>query len=131
MDCGCQGLKMKKLIFIVLLISLFFVATKASRADCDQACLNDQIKQYSEKIAQLQGQANTLSNQIASYNAQIRLAELKVQQTEDEIKLLGGRIDQVGASLSALNVAFSARAVASYKMARTEEAALLLLSSQD
>src|SRR5260221_387134 len=122
---------MKKLLLFIVLISLFLVATKASRADCNQQCLTDQIAQYQSKISQLQGQAKTLSNQIASYNAQITLAELKVQQTEAEIELLGGRIDQVGASLQALSQAFAARAVLSYKMARTEEPALLLLSSQD
>src|SRR5260221_12190784 len=126
---------MKKLIFIVVLISIFLLlAPHVIHADCDskdQTCIQNEINQYVQKISQLQGQANTLSNQIASYNAQIKLAELKVEQTEDEIKLLGGRIDQVGASLSALTEAFSARAVLSYKMARTEEPSMLILSSQD
>src|SRR5258708_24009303 len=75
-------------------------------------------------IHELQGQAKTLSNQIASYNAQITLAELKVQQTEAEIELLGGRIDQVGASLQALSQAFAAPAGLSFKMGKTKETAL-------
>src|SRR5258708_4618535 len=122
---------MKKIIFTIVLISFLFLVTPVKSVDCDRQCLNDEINQYTQKIHELQGQAKTLSNQISSYNAQITLAELKVQQTEGEINLLGGRIDQVGASLSALNEAFSARAVLSYKMARTEEASLLLLSAQD
>ncbi len=100
---------MKKIIFTIVLISFLFLVTPVKSVDCDRQCLNDEINQYTQKIHELQGQAKTLSNQISSYNAQITLAELKVQQTEDEIKLLGGRIDQVGSSLSALTEAFSAR----------------------
>ena len=113
---------------------MFVFVARTVRADCDpnnKSCIQDEIHQYQQKINELQGQANTLSNQITAFDAQIRLAELKVQQTEDEIKLLGGRIDQVELSLQALTKAFSARAVATYKMSRTEEPTLLLLSSQD
>ncbi|SRR5258708_653882 len=125
---------MKKIIFLIIVIIMFVFVARTVRADCDpnnKSCIQDEIHQYQQKINELQGQANTLSNQITAFDAQIRLAELKVQQTEDEIKLLGGRIDQVELSLQALTKAFSARAVATYKMSRTEEPTLLLLSSQD
>lgn len=123
---------MKRTLFLIAIVVLsFFVCTKVLHADCDLSCLNGEIDQYTQKISQLQGQANTLSNQIESYNAQIKLEELKVQQTQDEITLLGGRIDQVEISLQALTKAFSARASATYKMAMTGEPVYLLLSSSD
>ncbi len=122
---------MKKAFLIAVFAFTLLLTTKSVKADCNQQCLTDQINQYTQKIAQLQGQANTLSNQIASFNAQIRLTELKVQQTEDQINLLSGRIDQLEVSLQDLNKAFSARAVATYKMARADEPVYILFSAND
>jgi peptidoglycan hydrolase CwlO-like protein len=119
---------MKRYLPFLVLI-LLFIPAKVFADDCDQQCqLRKQIAEYQDKITQLQGQANTLSNQIASFNAQINLGELKIEQTEDQIKLLGGRIDQVQTSLTDLNKAFSARAVATYEMARVEAPIYFLLS---
>jgi peptidoglycan hydrolase CwlO-like protein len=127
-------MKKKLLITLILFFGVFLVSKGNIFADCDpkdQQCLQDEITQYSQKIAQLQGQANTLSNQIAQFNAQIGLAELKVEQTQQQIELLSGRIDQVQGSLDELTKAFSARAVTTYKMARTDEPAYFIFSSEN
>jgi peptidoglycan hydrolase CwlO-like protein len=80
--------------------------------------LSKQIEEYTKQISTLQAQANTLANQIAQFNAQIKLTELKITQTQEQILLLGGRIDQLTVSLSKLSEAFSSRAVETYKLAR-------------
>ena len=46
---------------------------------------------------------NTLKNQIAQFNAQINLTQLKIADTQNKILLLGGRIDQLEVSLNDLN----------------------------
>ncbi len=134
---------MKKRFFIilVLLITFLFIlrlervsAQESCDSGCnsgDLGCLGKLVDLCGNKVAQLHGQANTLSNQIASFNAQIRLMELKIQQTKEQIKLLGGRIDQLEVSLQDLTKAFSARAVDTYKMAKTNEQVFLLFSSAD
>ncbi len=124
---------MKKVTLLLLAVIIFFgISTKIlSAEDCNQDCLQKQISDYQGKISQLQKQANTLSNQITYFNAQIYLGELKTKQTEEEIKLLSGRINEVQNSLDGLKQAFEARAVATYKMARTDGPAYLLLSSNN
>jgi peptidoglycan hydrolase CwlO-like protein len=129
---------MKKTIILFSLIFVFCLTfflpinkVKNVFAECDENCLKGKIEEYNKKIVELQGQANTLSNQIAQFNAQISLAELKIQKTEDEIKLLSGRIDQVQGSVEDLTKAFTARTVATYKMARTDGPIYLLLTADN
>src|SRR5258708_9216966 len=124
---------MKKILplFLILLIFLFPISTLA--VSCGDPCSNTDscskvVDACSNQSGVLQKQANTIANQIASFNAQIRLGEVKIQQTQDEITLLGGRIDQVQLSLTALTKAFSARAVTTYKMTRVQEPAYFLFS---
>jgi peptidoglycan hydrolase CwlO-like protein len=93
--------------------------------------LTNEIEQYQREIDKLKAQANTLANQIAQYDAQIKLTTLKITQVEEKIVLLGGRIDQLEISLTALTNAFSLRAKETYVMARMGDPVLLLVSAQD
>jgi len=52
--------------------------------------LNSEIERYQREIDKLKAQANTLANQIAQYDAQIKLTTLKITQVEEKILLLGG-----------------------------------------
>lgn len=88
------------------------------------ACLNG-------KLGQLSQAASTLKNQIAQFNAQISLTTLKITETQDKIDLLGGRINTLETSLTDLTNSFSARAVATYMMARGNEPIFLLLSANN
>lgn len=89
------------------------------------------IDQYTSQITLLQGKANTLSNQIAEFNAQIKLTTLKISQTQSQIDVLAGRIDQLGVSVDDLTKAFSSRAVETYKLSRFENNFFFLLSATD
>ena len=93
--------------------------------------LSREIQQYEAELSKLKSQGNTLSNQIAQFDAQIRLTSLKISQTEEKILLLGGRIDQLETSLQVLTKAFASRVVKTYKMARFNEPYAFFLSSPD
>lgn len=116
----------KKFLIFVLLLGLFIVP----KAHADQLSdIQQKIQEYTQKLSQLGEQKATLQNQIAQFDAQIYLTSLKISETEEKIKLLGGRIDQLEVSLSALSSAFSQRAVETYKMARVGDPVLLLVSA--
>jgi murein DD-endopeptidase MepM/ murein hydrolase activator NlpD len=123
----------KLLTLLVLPVLLFLILTQGSfsvRADQLQD-LRRKIEQYQKEIERLNSKANTLKNQIAQFDAQIRLAQLKIAETQEKIKLLGGRIDQLEVSLSALTNAFSTRAVETYKMARLGDPFIFIISAPD
>lgn len=120
---------MKKLFYLVLGLFIAKLIFGSSVNAQTQEELQRQISEYQAKIIQLQAQANSLNNQIAQFDAQIRLTELKIQQTLEQIDLLGGRIDEIEISLSSLTDAFSARVIQTYKMSRTAEPLVVLLGS--
>src|SRR3990167_10568536 len=93
--------------------------------------LTREISQYESEISKLKSEAITLSNLIAQYDAQIRLTSLKIEQTEEKILLLGGRIDQLEISLQALTRAFTSRVQKAYKMSRLHEPFLMMITSPD
>ena len=123
--------------FLIAFIALFLLAGlsfSTTSAESDQERLerlSKEIEQYETEITKLQSQSVTLTNQIAQYDAQIKLTALKIIQTEEKIFLLGGRIDQLELSLQSLTKAFTSRVVRTYKMARINQPYLLLLASGD
>ena len=123
------------LIFISLfLFSKLVFVDRDVRAETESEKferLSREIQEYETEISKLKSQAGTLSNQIAQYDAQIRLTSLKISQTEEKILLLGGRINQLETSLQNLTRAFTSRAVRTYKMARLNEPYAFLISSPD
>jgi len=123
-----------KKFFLFILTSILFLGSvifvQAQTCSNQDEC-NNLIQQYTDQISKLQGQANTLKNQIAQFDAQIKLTTLKIAQTQDQIALLGGRIDQLGVSLASLTTAFSSRAVETYKLSRFENNFALVLSAND
>lgn len=125
---------MKKIcLFLLLTIPLFVLSQKLVFS---QPCNNTDectrlIDEYSQQITKLQGQANTLKNQISQFDAQIKLATVKIAQTEAQINLLGGRIVQVGESVNNLTQAFNQRVVETYKISRFENNFSFVLSADD
>ena len=123
----------KKLGLVLLVITFLLIPFKTSAQSTEDKLgqLRGQIEQYEKEISRLRSQANTLSNQIAQFNAQIRLTTLKIQETQEKILLLGGRIDQLEISLEALTEAFSSRASETYKMVRLGDPLIFLISAPD
>lgn len=123
-----------KKFFLLILTSIIFLGSivfaRAQTCNSQDEC-NNLIQQYSDQITKLQGQANTLKNQIAQFDTQIKLTTLKIIQTQDQIALLGGRITQLGDSLTSLTAAFSSRAVETYKLSRFENNFIFILSATD
>lgn len=93
--------------------------------------LAKEIESYERELKRLNSQSTTLSNQIAQYDAQIKLTTLKIEQTKEKIALLGGRIYQLETSLEALTKAFTSRVVKTYKMTRVNEPILMMVTSPD
>jgi len=133
-------LKITSFLLIPLLLTTFIINQKRNyssfevRAETQEEKLErlkNEIDQYEQELQRLRSEARTLSNQIAQYDAQIRLALLKISETEEKIILLGGRIEQLETSLQALETAFSSRVVKTYKMARFNQPLLMLISSPD
>ena len=127
---------MRRIVLILLLFFtlLFSFQTKRAYGETTEEGLDRlsrEIEQYQSEIDRLKSQAATLSNQIAQYDAQIRLTILRISETQEKIFLLGGRIEQLESSLSALTNAFTSRVVQTYKMARLNEPFLYLISATD
>ena len=119
------------LTFLVIGGASFVLADDCDNIPSDQANIGNKIACLAGKVSQLSSQAGTLKNQIAQFDYQIRLTSLKIQDTQDKIALLGGRIDQLEVSLNDLTNAFSGRAVETYKMSRIESSLAFLLSATD
>jgi peptidoglycan hydrolase CwlO-like protein len=126
---------LKKLILLLLFLPvLVFFHPKENPPLVEAKTIQeiqDEIKQYERELERLAGQAKTLSNQIAQFNAQIRLTTLKIAETQEKILLLGGRIDQLEVSLETLTKAFSSRASETYKMVRLGDPLIFLISAPD
>lgn len=122
----------KKLLLIIPL-AFVLIAIRPTYAQDAQKLdeLARQIEEYNSQIVKLQGEASTLTNQVSQFNAQIKLTELKIDQTQEQITLLGGRIEQLETSLGNLNDAFGSRVGETYKLARLEDSSLLLMASDN
>jgi len=129
----------KNSFFLTFFIGFFLLASvikaqTSCESTCDSGdagCLERLTALCQTKVNESRSQANTLSNQIAQFNTQIKLTTLKIAQTQAQIALLGGRIDQLGDSLAALTTAFSARAVETYRLSRFENNFIFILSASD
>ncbi|MEX2028224.1 MAG: peptidoglycan DD-metalloendopeptidase family protein [Candidatus Curtissbacteria bacterium] len=120
---------MKKIFFILLLPLLFFVfSTNPGNASFEDDCLNgtntdpECIVILSNKITELGAEKKTLSNQIAQFNNQIQLTQLKINDAqvtidklEKEIGALGARIGNIATSVDNLEVLLKQRIVATYQ----------------
>jgi murein DD-endopeptidase MepM/ murein hydrolase activator NlpD len=116
---------LKKVFAFVIVFFLFTFGVSAKTVEE----LQQEIQQYEAELQKLSSQAKTLSNQIAQFDAQIKLATLKISQTEEKILLLGGRIDQLEESLQSLNKAYGERVVETYKLSRFENNLLFVITA--
>jgi peptidoglycan hydrolase CwlO-like protein len=120
------------IIFLFLSFLVFGIVPHIIKAQSDAEKLQDlnkKIQEYQNKISELEQQSNTLANQIAQFDAQITLAQLKIDQITKQTDLLIGRIGLLENSLDSLTTAYTARLVESYKMSRVDSGVLLFLLS--
>jgi peptidoglycan hydrolase CwlO-like protein len=132
---------MKLITKIVLLLTFLLLLTSrglslntsifAETQEEKMERLAKEVEQYENEIKRLQSESNTLSNQIAQYDAQIRLTTLKIFETEEKILLLGGRINLIQTSMDSLTEAFNTRAKRTYKMARVGQPFMVLATATD
>src|SRR3989338_6720114 len=134
---------MKRLtIFLLLPLSLFIFSTTrihgVSLEECENdssANINECIDLFSQKIDELGNQKNTLASQIAQYDTQIKVTQLKIseatntiEQLEKEIGVLGFRIGYVSESIGRLEELVKKRIVATYQQSFTSNLELILAS---
>ena len=119
-------------VFFILFFSLAFLLNRVRFTLAKTTAeIQSEIENYERELSKLGAQSKTLANQVAQFDAQIRLTTLKIEQTQEKINLLGGRIDQLESSLDNLTSAFSTRAVETYKMNRVRDPLSFLVSAED
>jgi peptidoglycan hydrolase CwlO-like protein len=88
-----------------------------------------QIDELEKKVADLQKQATTLSGQIAYYDNQIVLNQLKITQTEDLISSISAKIDILEGKLLSRASLLEQQIVLTYKQGSIDPLRLMLSSA--
>ena len=123
---------------IILSIVLPRIISAATLEECEKdpkSNVNECIEILSNKVSELGNQKKTLSSQIAQFDTQIKLTELKItdaqatiDQLEKEINVLGLRIDYITDSLDRLETLLKQRIIATYEQSFVSNIELLLTS---
>ena len=135
---------MKKfLIFLALFFLFFLFSPTFIRAvtldDCEKNPgdnITDCIEVLSQKISELSNEKKTLTSQIAQFDTQIQLTQLKIRdaeatidQLEKEINVLGFRIGYVTENIQKLEALVKKRIVATYQQSFVSNLELVLSSN--
>src|SRR3990172_3670826 len=126
---------------ILFLALVFFSPIRAvSLEECEKEDLapdkiGECIDLLSNKVSELGEQKKTLSSQIAQFNSQIQLTQLKISDAqatinklEKEIGVLGFRIDYINESVDTLERLLKERIVATYQQSFVSNLELLIAS---
>src|SRR3990167_5999266 len=142
-----QFLKAKAALFCITLLIFTFVTViirsspvqAVSLDECEKnpsADVGGCIDLFSQKITDLGSQKKTLSSQIAQFDTQIKLTQLKISEAqatieklEKEISALGFRIGYVTQSSGQLEKLVRERIVATYEQSYVSDFELVLTSS--
>lgn len=125
---------MRKFLLVSFVIGLYLLTSHSIFAQCSNKdeCAN-QIKEYEQKISQLQVQKNTLSSQISLMDANISLTTTKIRTTEytiiktaEEIDTLGDKISGLDTTLDYLTRILLHKIVESYKNKNVSEFDIIL-----
>lgn len=134
---------MKKIIiFFSVAICLTLLSAKLIHAvsldDCEKDPSNnisDCISLFSNKVSDLSSQKKTLSSQIAQFDTQLKLTQLKISnaqstlsQLEKEIGVLGFRIGYVTESIDKLENLVKERIIATYEQSYVSNLEVLFSS---
>lgn len=127
-------------ISLFLLFASIGVVHSVSLSDCEKAKIDaDKVSEcinlLQGKISELGTQKKTIAAQIAGFDNQIRLtqlkiadAEAKIAQLEKEIGVLGFRIEYITESVDRLEVLLKQRIIATYQQSFVSNLELLLTS---
>src|SRR3990167_70150 len=133
----------KVLTFVVLLVLGLFISNsmhsvtleECEKEDIPADKVSECIEVFSNKVSELGEQKKTLSSQIAQFDNQIRLTQLRIEeaqaridQLEKEIGVLGFRIGYITDSVEKLEVLLKQRIVATYQQSFVSNLELLLTS---
>lgn len=134
---------MKKIVFFLTVVICFaLLSTKLSHAVSLDECekdpsnnINDCISLFSSKVSDLSSQKKTLASQIAQFDTQLKLTQLKINsaqstitQLEKEIGVLGFRIGYVTESIDKLESLVKERIVATYRQSYVSSLEILFSS---
>jgi peptidoglycan hydrolase CwlO-like protein len=126
---------MKKLFFFVttlaLLISLVLPNIPATRAE--ESCKTDieceqKIAELTAKISAAQSSAKTLADQVAYYDYQITLTNLKITQSENTISSLSGKMEQLEGKLQEKSNMLEKQIIQTYKQGNVDSLQLIFSS---
>lgn len=131
---------MKKFFILACCLSLavchLLLTPSINAAPIDD--LNDQIREYQNKLEELSGQKKTLSSTLAYLNTQISLTQSQIAKSEQELVLLQKDIDALTEQISKLNLSLDElttllthRVRGTYMQASENLPLYILLSSND
>lgn len=137
---------MKRFIILIGLPAVFLLVSfskiyAVSLDDCNQENIpsdkvRDCIDLLSQKVNELNVQKNTLASQIAQFDSQIHITELKIADAqttltklENEINVLGFRIGYVNDSIGKLETLVKERIVATYQESFVSNLEMVLSSN--
>jgi len=135
-------MKIKFLLYLLPLVIILFVTGKiygVSLSECEKdasANLSECVDLFSKKINELSGQKKTISSQIAQFDTQIKVTQLKItdaqktiEQLENEIGVLSFRIGYVNQSIDKLEELVKKRIVATYQQSFVSNLELVIASN--
>lgn len=129
-----------KTLLVILSIGTIFVFTNnlifAQTAQEQLQKKEAEIRELENKVAELNKQGKTLALQITLMNNQIKLTELRIESTkqliaklEDDIILLGGKVEVLEKRLKEVSEILLARIVVSYKVGNVNAVQLVFTSN--
>ncbi len=127
---------MKKCLRIFIIIFLLWELTHPysvfaqDSEECAGKSGYEKILCYEEVLKKLQGQAKTLSTEIARRKTQINLTTSKIDQTEEQITTLSGKIGRLEVSLDSLAQVLGRRIAATYKKGSIDPLSLFFSSQK-
>ncbi len=117
---------------IIIASHTIFAQTAAERLKLKEA----EIKELENKVVELNKQGKTLALQISLMNNQIKLTELRIESTkqliaklEEDITLLGGKVDILEKRLKEVSEILLARIIVSYKVGNVNAVQLVFTSN--
>ncbi|MDO8503383.1 MAG: peptidoglycan DD-metalloendopeptidase family protein [bacterium] len=91
--------------------------------------IRKQITETESLLSSTRQKKATLQNEIIYQDSQIKLTELKIAETQEEIDSLTNQIDRLEGVLSGLSEVFAERAVETYKVKRLGDPFVLLVTA--